>query len=288
MSNPKNSKLISLLDSLTAHSPSKDQSLMDYADRIADIFEESLFSEVSKRKVTDETPSDKSEHIPQSDIPTQVYTSDLNIFDIFDNDDCVDDQPKQNDALYDVIGLEDAQTPKVIFNEGATILLWEDGTKIVVKAHGEPIDHEKGYAMAIAKYIFLDNHGHWYNEFHREIEKAEANEARRIALRAMKDIRPVYKKTYDKWMTKLTQERMTEDGLIINGDGTQDDPKDILNEESLREWSEKAHKKAYEAAIRQYRNGKHDGIISGLDISVINEAVENAIKSYYEQMLRQH
>lgn len=283
MTNTKNFKLMSLLDSLTARNPSKDQSLMEYADRIADIFEESLFSEVAKRKVADESDS-----IPQDDIPTQVHDAAWNIFDISESDDCIELQPKQNDALYDMIGLEDAQTPKVIFNEGATILLWEDGAKIVVKAHGESIDHEKGYAMAIAKYIFLDNHGHWYNEFHREIEKAEANEARRIASKAMKDIRPVYKKTYDKWMTKLTQERMTEDGLIINGDGSHDDPKDILNEESLRECSEKAHKKAYEAALRHYRSGKHDQIVSGLDISVINEAIENAIKSYYDQMLRQH
>ena len=38
---------------------------------------------------------------------------------------------------------------KVIFNDPATIVLWSDGTKTVVKAEGEPFDPEKGLAMAI-------------------------------------------------------------------------------------------------------------------------------------------
>lgn len=39
----------------------------------------------------------------------------------------------------------------VIFNPPATIVFWADGTKTVVKAHGEEFDPEKGLAMAIAK-----------------------------------------------------------------------------------------------------------------------------------------
>ena len=39
----------------------------------------------------------------------------------------------------------------VIFSPPATIVLWSDGTKTVVKAENEPFDKEKGLAMAICK-----------------------------------------------------------------------------------------------------------------------------------------
>lgn len=43
----------------------------------------------------------------------------------------------------------------VIFNDPATIVFWEDGTKTVVKAQGDDIfDPEKGLAMAITKKAF--------------------------------------------------------------------------------------------------------------------------------------
>lgn len=44
---------------------------------------------------------------------------------------------------------------RVIFNDPATIVLWEDGTKTVVKVQpGETFDAEKGLAMAISKKIY--------------------------------------------------------------------------------------------------------------------------------------
>lgn len=46
---------------------------------------------------------------------------------------------------------------RVIFNEPATIILWKDGIKTVVKTQdGEPFDKEKGFLMAIAKYLNRD------------------------------------------------------------------------------------------------------------------------------------
>lgn len=42
---------------------------------------------------------------------------------------------------------------KVIFNPPATIVIWADGKKTVVKAHNEPFDPEKGLAMAISNHI---------------------------------------------------------------------------------------------------------------------------------------
>ena len=44
---------------------------------------------------------------------------------------------------------------KVIFNEPATIIFWNDGTKTVVKCQeGDEYDKEKGFAMCITKKFF--------------------------------------------------------------------------------------------------------------------------------------
>lgn len=48
----------------------------------------------------------------------------------------------------------DSNIEKVIFNDPATVILWKTGEKTVVKAQdGEPYDKEKGFAMAILKYL---------------------------------------------------------------------------------------------------------------------------------------
>lgn len=78
---------------------------------------------------------------------------------------------------------------KAIFNPPATIVLWEDGTKTVVKAN-EPskkmivsvrgieledvnaYDPEKGLAMCIAKKA-LGNKGKYYNEFKKWLKENE-------------------------------------------------------------------------------------------------------------------
>ena len=52
---------------------------------------------------------------------------------------------------------------KVIFNDPATIVLWSNGEKTVVKCgDGEIFDPEKGLAMAIVKYVY-GNKGNYYN-----------------------------------------------------------------------------------------------------------------------------
>ncbi len=48
----------------------------------------------------------------------------------------------------------------VIFNDSATIVFWDDGTKTVVKAVNEKFDPEKGLAMAITKKA-LGNKGNY-------------------------------------------------------------------------------------------------------------------------------
>lgn len=54
---------------------------------------------------------------------------------------------------------------KVIFNPPATIVIWEDNIKTVVKCQNDEIfDQEKGLAMAISKRA-LGNKGNYYNIF---------------------------------------------------------------------------------------------------------------------------
>lgn len=59
----------------------------------------------------------------------------------------------------------DMRIEKVIFNAPATVVLWEDGTKTIVKTGNDDIyDPEKGLAMAIAKKA-LGNQGNYYEVF---------------------------------------------------------------------------------------------------------------------------
>lgn len=62
---------------------------------------------------------------------------------------------------------------KVIFNNPATIVMWSDGTKTIVKAQdGDTFDPEKGLAMAMSKKA-LGNKGNYYNEFKKWLPKEE-------------------------------------------------------------------------------------------------------------------
>ena len=58
----------------------------------------------------------------------------------------------------------------VIFNDPATIVFWNDGTKTVVKAENEPFDREKGLAMAISKKV-LGNKGNYFETFKKFIKE---------------------------------------------------------------------------------------------------------------------
>lgn len=59
----------------------------------------------------------------------------------------------------------------VIFNDPATIVFWNDGTKTVVKCgKDDAFDPEKGLAMAISKYFF-DNAGYFNDVFKKWITK---------------------------------------------------------------------------------------------------------------------
>lgn len=62
----------------------------------------------------------------------------------------------------------------VIFNNPATIVMWSDGTKTVVKcSERDAYDPEKGLAMAIAKKSF-GNKGNYYKELKYWLPKEES------------------------------------------------------------------------------------------------------------------
>lgn len=69
---------------------------------------------------------------------------------------------------------------KVIFNDPATIVIWANGDKTVVKCRlGDEFDPEKGLAMAISKYV-LGNNYEYYNTFKHYLKpysKKESHDA---------------------------------------------------------------------------------------------------------------
>lgn len=66
-----------------------------------------------------------------------------------------------------------SQIKKVIFNDPATIVIWSDDTKTIVKCQENDIfDPEKGLAMAISKKA-LGNKGNYCNEIKKWTEKYE-------------------------------------------------------------------------------------------------------------------
>lgn len=56
---------------------------------------------------------------------------------------------------------------KVIFNDPATIIIWSDGKKTIVKVHDEPYDKEKGFSMCVLKRLYGDE----YHKLLKEVLK---------------------------------------------------------------------------------------------------------------------
>lgn len=65
---------------------------------------------------------------------------------------------------------------KVYFNDPVTVVLWEDGTKTIVRSgEGDIYDPEKGLAMAIAKKA-LGNQGNYYELFKKWLPEEKEEE----------------------------------------------------------------------------------------------------------------
>lgn len=69
---------------------------------------------------------------------------------------------------------------RVVFSEPATIVMWADGTKTVVKCQeGDVFDPEKGLAMAIAKKA-LGNKGNFNDVFKKWLPEEKEEKSRTI------------------------------------------------------------------------------------------------------------
>ena len=96
---------------------------------------------------------------------------------------CYDDVVTPRDLLNYMYGMSSSHIPEiknVIFNDPATIVFWEDGTKTVVKCQdGDEFDPEKGLAMAIAKKAY-GNKGNYCNKMKKWLPKEESVDTNRI------------------------------------------------------------------------------------------------------------
>ena len=76
-------------------------------------------------------------------------------------------------STYGIGSLRIPEIKNVIFNDPATIVFWEDGTKTVVKCQdSDEFDPEKGLAMAIAKKAY-GNKGSYCNKMKKWLPKEE-------------------------------------------------------------------------------------------------------------------
>ena len=89
---------------------------------------------------------------------------------------CYNDVIATRDFINSIYGINSSHIPEiknVIFNDPATIVFWEDGTKTVVKCQdGDEFDPEKGLAMAIAKKAY-GNKGNYCNQLKKWLHKSK-------------------------------------------------------------------------------------------------------------------
>lgn len=93
---------------------------------------------------------------------------------------------------------------KVIFNPPATIVLWNDDTKTVVKTrNGEAFDPEKGLAMAISKKAF-GNKGNYFEQIKKWTEpyKEEKSEFEIDLINFLKELGDLTLNGYKSGLTK--------------------------------------------------------------------------------------
>lgn len=86
---------------------------------------------------------------------------------------CANDVLATEEALCRLYDRGLPEIRKVIFHDPATIIIWADGSKSIVKCtEKDKYDPEKGFAMAIAKKA-LGNKGNYYNIFKEYIPVSE-------------------------------------------------------------------------------------------------------------------
>ena len=82
--------------------------------------------------------------------------------------------------------IADSKIQNVIFNDPATIVIWSDNTKTIVKCQeGDTYDKELGLAMCIAK-KYLGNKGNFNDVFKKWIPEDNGNNENNISLNEMR------------------------------------------------------------------------------------------------------
>lgn len=103
------------------------------------------------------------------------------------------EQTKKNDIVR--LGMCNVSIRKVIFNNPATIVLWSDGTKTVVKRGPDDIfDKEKGLAMAIVKKM-AGNDSRFHKVFKQWCKPDETNEDTLAYAKSLKQLDQVVAQT---------------------------------------------------------------------------------------------
>lgn len=103
------------------------------------------------------------------------------------------ERAKKNDVVR--FGMCNVSIRKVIFNDPATIVLWSDGSKTVVKCGPEDTyDMEKGLAMAIVKKM-AGNDNRFHKVFKKWCKPDETNEDTLAYAKALKELNQVAAQT---------------------------------------------------------------------------------------------
>lgn len=96
------------------------------------------------------------------------------------------ERAEKNDIVR--FGMCNVNIRKVIFNNPATIVLWSDGTKTVVKCGPDDIfDKEKGLAMAIVKKM-AGNDSRFHKVFKKWCKPDETNEDAGAYAKVLKEL----------------------------------------------------------------------------------------------------
>ena len=125
------------------------------------------------------------------DIEVTISTKELNTITLRKKDKRRNEMPVERKSTSSCVyyaattakSVSEPSIKKVIFNYPATIVLWSDGSKTVVKCQdGDIYDPEKGLAMAISKKA-LGNKGNYCNEFKKWLPEDEEEEEKTVELR---------------------------------------------------------------------------------------------------------
>lgn len=105
------------------------------------------------------------------------------------------ERAKKNDIVR--FGMCNVSIRKVIFNDPATVILWSDGTKTVVKCGPDDIfDKEKGLAMAIVKKM-AGNDSRFHKVFKQWCKPDGMHEVAITSMQVLKELNKMAAQTKD-------------------------------------------------------------------------------------------